>query len=183
MLALVSLWLGLATFVLAAVMVLHRPAMTDWTVTLVLYFGSPGSLCLAGLTLWAHRNEDSADAGVVARRVQAKVAIGLSVVAAALVYALIIFSLKIMPIDDPARAGYNPPRRRAAQTVAPAAGASCRSPLTANPLRPRPVRRSRTFSANSTWPRFAWPSRSTRISFPGGPSPITRCARAIALRW
>lgn len=46
MLALISVWLGLLTFVLAATMVVYRPAMTDLTVPLVLWLGSPGSMCL-----------------------------------------------------------------------------------------------------------------------------------------
>ena len=99
MLALASVWIGLASLVLAAAMLVFRPAMTDWSVTLVLYFGSPGALCLAILVLWAHRGEDSSDPGLEARRLQAKVAIVLAILAAAIVYALIIGSEKLLPAD------------------------------------------------------------------------------------
>ena len=130
MLALASVWLGLITLLLAAAMVLYRPALTDWTVTLVLYFGAPGSICFAGLTLWAHRTEDAVDSGIAARRAQAKVAIVLSVIAAALVYTLIIRSVKFVPIDDSAHAFYNPYGDRAITCVPIPAGTSCKSRLT-----------------------------------------------------
>lgn len=99
MLALMSTWLGLAAFLLASAMLLFRPTFTDWTVTLVLYFGSPGALCLAGLVLWAHRNDDHSDPGLESQRLQAKIAVTLAVLAAAIVYALIIFSTKLEPIE------------------------------------------------------------------------------------
>ncbi len=95
MLALLSVWVGLGTFVIAVVMLVYRPAMTDPTVTAVLYFGSPGAMCFAGLVLWAHRKEPSDDPGVMAQRLQAKFAIVLAVLAAAIVYGLIICSTKI----------------------------------------------------------------------------------------
>ena len=95
MLALLSVWLGLASFLLAATMLVYRPAMTDPAILAVLYFGAPGSLCLAGLVLWAHRNDPDPDPGLVAQRLQAKVAIVLSLIAAAIIYGLIIGSHKI----------------------------------------------------------------------------------------
>jgi hypothetical protein len=95
MLALTSVWLALGSLLVALTMAAYRPAMTDVTVVLVLYLGAPGSLCLAGLTLWAHRADTNADPGVVARRVQAKAAIAMSIVAAGIVYLLIVFSQKI----------------------------------------------------------------------------------------
>ncbi len=94
MLALLSVWIGLGSFVVAAAMLLYRPAMTDLTIPLVLYFGSPGSICFAGLVLWAHRKDDSPEPAVLSQRLQAKAAIGLAVFAAAIVYALIIGSHK-----------------------------------------------------------------------------------------
>jgi hypothetical protein len=99
MLALASVWIGLASLVLSVAMLLYRPAMTDWSVTLVLYFGSPGALCLAILVLWAHRGEDESDPGLQARRLQARVAIVLAILAAAIVYALIVGSQKLLPTD------------------------------------------------------------------------------------
>ncbi len=99
MLALMSTWLGMATLLLASAMLLFRPAFTDWTVTLVLYFGSPGAMCSAGMVLWAHRKDDHSDPGLESQRLQAKIAFALAVLAAAIVYALIIFSTKLEPIE------------------------------------------------------------------------------------
>ncbi len=107
MLALTSVWIGMAAFVLSAAMVVYRPVFTDLTVTLVLYFGSPGSLCLAGLVLWAYRKEDRTDPGVSGQRKQAQVAIALSLVAAAVVYALVIFSHKLESVDHQASIAYH----------------------------------------------------------------------------
>lgn len=99
MLALASVWIGLASSLLAVIMVVYRPAMTDLTVTLVLYFGSPGALCFAGLVLWAHRKEESMEPGLDAQRTQARVAIGLALIAAAIVYLLVIYAAPIERID------------------------------------------------------------------------------------
>ena len=90
MLALGSVWIGLGSLLIAVSMIVHRPTFTDLTVTLVLYFGSPGALCFAGLVLWAHRKDDASDPGLQAQRLQAKIAIGMAVVAAAIVYILVI---------------------------------------------------------------------------------------------
>lgn len=100
MLALISTWIALPTFVLSLVMLLYRPAFTDLNILLVLYFGSPGAMCLAGLVLWAYRKETSGDPGLAAQRVQAKVAIGLAFIAAAIVYGLVIGSKKLEPFDE-----------------------------------------------------------------------------------
>ena len=97
MLALTSVWIALATLVLAGAMAVYRPCMTDVTVTLVLYFGSPGAMCLGGLVLWAHRKTGPEDDAVRNQRLQAKVAIGLALVAAAIVYTLIVGSEKLEP--------------------------------------------------------------------------------------
>lgn len=97
-LALAGVWIALLTLGLSVAMLIYRPAMTDLTVLLVLYFGAPGALCLAGLVLWAHRKDNSADPAIAAQRVQAKVAIALAILAAAIVYGLIIFSEKLEPV-------------------------------------------------------------------------------------
>lgn len=97
-LALSAVWIGLLTLGLSAAMLFYRPAMTDWTVLLVLYFGSPGALCFAGLVLWAHRKDAPGDPAVAAQRAQAKVGIVLAVLAAAIVYGLIILSEKLEPV-------------------------------------------------------------------------------------
>lgn len=93
--ALLSVWLGLASFALAVVMLAYRPAMSDRAIVLILYFGAPGALCLAGLTLWAHRTDEDPEPGILAQRLQSKVAITLALAAAAIVYGLIIGSHKI----------------------------------------------------------------------------------------
>ncbi len=95
MLALISVWLGLASLVLGLTMLAYRPAMTDLAILLILYFGAPGALCLAGLVLWANRTDDHPEPAIVAQRLQSKVAITLGLAAAAIVYALIIGSHKI----------------------------------------------------------------------------------------
>jgi hypothetical protein len=64
----------------------------------VLYFGSPGAICLAGLVLWAYRNHGRDDPATQNQRLQAKIAIGLALVAAAIVYGLILFSQKFEPV-------------------------------------------------------------------------------------
>lgn len=97
--ALISVWIALLTLLLSVTMLLYRPAFTDLAVILVLWFGAPGAMCLGGLALWAYRKEGQSDAGVVAQRLQAKIAIGMAIVAAGIVYALIIGSQKIEPID------------------------------------------------------------------------------------
>lgn len=107
MLALISTWTGLITLVIAVTMLLYRPAFTDLTVTVVLWFGAPVSLCLAGLVLWAYRKEDPLDEGIGAQRLQAKVSVMMSLVAAAIVYALIIGSQKFEPIEPPVGSIYN----------------------------------------------------------------------------
>jgi len=99
MAALASVWLALAALLLATAMLVYRPAMTDVAVTLVLYFGAPGALCLAILTLWAHREDDVSDRGLQGRRLQAKVAMVFALAAAAIVYALIVGSEKLAPVD------------------------------------------------------------------------------------
>ncbi len=96
MLALASVWIGLASFVIAAAMLGYRPMFTDVTVTLVLYAGSPGALCLAGLVLWAYRKDGSSDPGISAQRLQAKVAIALASLAIVIVYALVIAAEEIV---------------------------------------------------------------------------------------
>ena len=107
MLALMSVWISLFTLLLAATMWLYRPTFTDITVVLVLYFGSPGSLCLGGLVLWAYRKEDSSHPGIAAQRTQSLAAIVMALIAAAIVYLLIILSEKIMPIESAPITLYN----------------------------------------------------------------------------
>jgi len=99
MLAFTSVWIGLAALVVAVAMLVYRPAMTDLGIWFVLWLSAPLSMCLAGLTLWAFRKDVSDDRAVAAQRLQAKVAIGLAVVAVTVVYLLIIYSEKLEPIE------------------------------------------------------------------------------------
>ncbi len=98
MLAFLSVWLGVASLGLAAAMLIHPPVANGVTFVLVLYFGSPGALCLAGMVLWAYRKDASNEPGIVAQRRQAKVAIVLAIVAAAIVY-LIVFVFNVAGRD------------------------------------------------------------------------------------
>ncbi len=99
MMALASVWIAVVSLVLAVVMAVYRPAFTDLTVLSVTYFGTPGALCLAILLLWAYRKERGDDPGVSAQRLQAKVAIGMAVLAAALVYLLVIFASPVARVE------------------------------------------------------------------------------------
>ena len=99
MLALLSVWIAMISLLIALAMVVYRPAFTDLTVLLVTYFGTPGALCFAILILWSYRKDLDPEPGVVAQRVQAKFAIVMALVAAALVYLLVIFSTPIPRIE------------------------------------------------------------------------------------
>ncbi|MEK6800109.1 MAG: hypothetical protein AABZ12_14185 [Planctomycetota bacterium] len=101
LLALGAVWLALAALGIALTMLLHRPAMTDVAILLVLWLGSPLSMCFAGLVLWAYRHHELPEDAVLAQRLQAKVAIAMAVFAAAVVYLLIIFSRKSEPVAAP----------------------------------------------------------------------------------
>ncbi len=99
MLALVSVWMSLLSLALSIVMLVYRPAFKDWTLTLVLYFGTPGSLCLALLVLWTYRRETSPEPAIHAQRVQAKVAVALNLFAIAITYGLVIFAQQLPRIE------------------------------------------------------------------------------------
>ena len=90
MAVLFSVWLGLACLALSLMMALWRPAFNDVTVLINLWFGCPGSICVAGLVLWSYRKEGDGHPGLMAQRTQAKVAIVLALAAARIVYALVI---------------------------------------------------------------------------------------------
>lgn len=96
MLALLSVWMSVACLGLAGTMLLYRPAFTEFTMILFMEFMAPGTLCLAGLVLWSHRKDKSPEPAVVAQRLQAKVAIALTLIAVAIVY-VIFFVLANRP--------------------------------------------------------------------------------------
>lgn len=107
MLALAAVWIALGTLLLAVEMVVYRSAFNDVGVVLVLWFGAPGALCFAGLVLWSLRKEAGVDPNVRNQRIQAKVAMVLALLAAAIVYLLIIFSHKLDPVEGAALLPYN----------------------------------------------------------------------------
>lgn len=107
MIALLSVWMGLLTFLLAVAMLVYRPLMTDITIPAVLWIGAPGAMCLGGLVLWAYRKEREPDDGLYAQRAQAKTAILLAVLAAAIVYVLIFRSEKLEPVGPAEDPTYN----------------------------------------------------------------------------
>lgn len=92
MLAFLSVWIGLFSLILAGAMCVYRPLFTDVTIVLVVYFGSPGALCLAGLVLWAYRKEGVEDEGINAQCLQARVGLVLGLLSAGLVYGLFTFA-------------------------------------------------------------------------------------------
>ncbi len=98
MLALLSVWVGLLSLLVAASMAIHRPFFTDMNVVGVLWFESPAALCFGGLILWAYRKEDFSDPAIQAQRLQAKVGMTMAILAAAIVYFLIIYSQKLVPL-------------------------------------------------------------------------------------
>ncbi|GMV98631.1 MAG: hypothetical protein HRF43_20010 [Phycisphaerae bacterium] len=89
MLALLSVWTGLAALALAVLMLAARTWFTDAWLTVTLYTAIL-SLTLAGLTFWSLRKEKPGDdPGVAARRTQCRVGVGLSLTAIAIVYGLV----------------------------------------------------------------------------------------------
>ena len=80
--------MAVAALALSVAMVLHRAWFTDVWLTVALYTAIL-SLTLAGITWWALRKEPAAAPGVAGRRRQCQVGIGLSLVAIAVVYALV----------------------------------------------------------------------------------------------
>ena len=84
--AFLSVWMGLTCLVMSIVMVAYPPAVTEWTLILFLELLAPLTLCLAGIVLWSYRKDRSNDPPIAAQRLQAKIAITLTLIACALVY-------------------------------------------------------------------------------------------------
>ena len=110
MLALLAVWVSLAALTTALTMALYRPAFVDWTIPIALY-GSAAAICFGGLVLWSHRThtdgEAEVDPGIAAQRMQSKVAIGLAVVAATIVYLLVIYAEPVQRIEATGAALYD----------------------------------------------------------------------------
>jgi hypothetical protein len=88
MLALLSVWLGLAAMLLAAVMVVRRALFHDVWITITLYTAVL-ALTLGGVALWALRKESREDPAVPAQRTQCFVGCGCALLAIAIVYTLV----------------------------------------------------------------------------------------------
>ena len=88
MLALLSVWLGLASLGYALGIVFWRRLFNDPGVTATLY-AAIFSLTFAGLTLWDLRKAPRQAAGVPARRTQAVVGVCLSLTSIAIIYLLV----------------------------------------------------------------------------------------------
>lgn len=90
MLALLSVWMSVACLALAGAMLLFRRAFTEFTMILFMEFMAPATLCLAGLVLWGHRKDHSPEPAVIAQRLQAKVAIALTLISVAIMYVIFL---------------------------------------------------------------------------------------------
>ena len=88
MLALLSVWTGLAALALALLMAIRPAWFTDVWLTVTLYTAI-FSLTFAGMTWWTLRKERTQEPGIAARRTQIKVGSGLSLAAIVIVYALV----------------------------------------------------------------------------------------------
>lgn len=88
MAAFLSAWMGLACLAFAVVMIFYGPALNSVTIVVELW-GTAAAMTVAGLVFWAHRNEPPTTA-IKMQRLQAGFGIGLAVIAAAIVYVLII---------------------------------------------------------------------------------------------
>lgn len=88
MLALFSVWTGLLAMIMAAAMLVRRSLMSSQVWFTISIYAVIFSLTFAGLALWGLRKEYSRDPGVLGRRSQCYVGVGLSGVALAILYGL-----------------------------------------------------------------------------------------------
>ncbi len=95
MLALLSVWLGLASLSGALAIVFFRRLFGDVWVTATLY-AAIFSLTFAGLTLWDLRKQPRDATGASARRTQSRVGAALSLTAIAIIY-LLIARAEVLP--------------------------------------------------------------------------------------
>lgn len=96
-LPLLSVWLALFSLAASIWMVVQRRRLGDFEFVMWLDLEVAClAMALAGLVLWGYRKRDASEAGIIQQRLQAKVAIGLSLVAVTVVYLLIILAT---PVD------------------------------------------------------------------------------------
>ena len=91
-----SVWLGLSCCVIAAWMVWQRHRLGDFE--FVMWFDLEVAclaMALAGLVLWGYRKREATELGIAQQRLQAKVGIGLSLVAVTAVYLLIMLATPV----------------------------------------------------------------------------------------
>lgn len=92
MAGLLSVWLGLIALLMSVCMFLYRPGFNDLLILLDLYFVCPLSLTFSGMVLWTTRRDRLAFRGV---RTQARVGACMAVLAAAIVYLLVAYAVRI----------------------------------------------------------------------------------------
>lgn len=94
---LVSVWLGLSCCAASIWMVVQRRTLSQFELLTPLnLYACCLAMTLGGLVLWGYRKRDSSEPGIAQQRLQAKVGIGLSLVAVAVVYLLIMLAT---PVD------------------------------------------------------------------------------------
>jgi len=89
MLSIISVWTGLLAMLMSAAMLIRRSFFTSIWLTISVYTAI-FSLTLAGMALWGMRKEYSRDPGVIYQRSQCYVGIGLSAIAIAITYGLVL---------------------------------------------------------------------------------------------
>ena len=95
MLALLSVWAGMLSLAVGVLMLCWSASFTDLGVVIGLY-SAIFSLTFAGITLWALRKEAKDAVGVLERRRQCYVGIGLSTVGIVVVYVLVALDRRAM---------------------------------------------------------------------------------------
>ena len=89
-LALISPWLGVAA--LGCAVAVWPAGHADPLVAITLMVLSPGAIASGAGVLWVHRGVPTSDGAIAAQRLQARVGIGLGLLAALLVYVFVFLS-------------------------------------------------------------------------------------------
>ena len=94
---LVSVWLGLSCCAASVWMVVQRRTLSRFELLTPLnLYACCLAMTLGAVVLWAYRKRDSSEPGIAQQRLQAKVAIALSLIAVTMVYLLIMLAT---PVD------------------------------------------------------------------------------------
>ena len=89
MLSIISVWTGLLALLMSTAMLIRRSLFTSIWLTISMYTAI-FSLTLAGVALWGLRKEYSREHGVAGQRSQCYIGIGLSGIAIAIMYGLVL---------------------------------------------------------------------------------------------